>query len=207
MSDVEGCFACCSKVLPDRFCCSDCYSMLHDNIDMNYLTHNCLNCKRPIPDFEFLCLDCDNKLCDDEDFIKEHDEEINEDKEVDDYFKSLQDGAMDFRELQDYILDMSSLENQISDIIEAEINEQASENVKLNEQASVKCKPLPDECFKCHVIISSDLLEETRECVICMDCFKIGEKGIKLPCDHIYHENCILQWSQDTCPKCRLLIS
>ena len=53
------------------------------------------------------------------------------------------------------------------------------------------------------------LYKENNGCVICLDNFKIDEKIIKLPCNHIYHPECIQDWLKDniTCPLCRYEIT
>ncbi len=42
---------------------------------------------------------------------------------------------------------------------------------------------------------------------ICMVCFREMEEGRKLPCNHIFHEECLKQWIQKNtnnfCPKCK----
>ena len=42
------------------------------------------------------------------------------------------------------------------------------------------------------------------ECGICMDVFRENEKVQKLSCGHIFHKECLNQWSlaQKTCPLC-----
>ena len=42
------------------------------------------------------------------------------------------------------------------------------------------------------------------QCGICMDSFEENEKVKKLPCDHIFHTDCMGQWIQTkkTCPFC-----
>ncbi|PXF48954.1 Ankyrin-3 [Gracilariopsis chorda] len=47
-------------------------------------------------------------------------------------------------------------------------------------------------------------------CVICQTQFKEGDRTRKLRCDHLFHDECILQWlggedllEQDSCPFCR----
>ena len=42
------------------------------------------------------------------------------------------------------------------------------------------------------------------QCGICMDTFVENEKIKKLPCDHIFHTECMSQWiqTQKTCPFC-----
>lgn len=35
------------------------------------------------------------------------------------------------------------------------------------------------------------------ECSVCKDCFTEGENVICLPCNHLYHPDCILPWLKD----------
>lgn len=56
-----------------------------------------------------------------------------------------------------------------------------------------------------------DLERETIEgnrdflCCICQSALLAGEKCVKMPCNHEYHEECILQWLETTnsCPACK----
>lgn len=43
------------------------------------------------------------------------------------------------------------------------------------------------------------------ECTVCKDEFKLGEYVKQMPCSHLYHVDCILQWlaEHNTCPLCR----
>lgn len=55
------------------------------------------------------------------------------------------------------------------------------------------------------VVIDSKLVEEKAECAICKDAFEIQQKAVKLPCNHLYHNECIEKWLEmhSTCPVCR----
>ena len=64
------------------------------------------------------------------------------------------------------------------------------------------------------VIITNEDVDNNLSCAICQDCFKLGEKVIKLPCKdpHFFHykaneEDCggILPWlkNHNSCPICR----
>ncbi|CAF2124009.1 hypothetical protein BRARA_C02255 [Brassica rapa] len=61
------------------------------------------------------------------------------------------------------------------------------------------------------VEISSSMLccsssdDSTLACAICREDFVIGESARRLPCDHLYHHDCITPWltSHNTCPLCR----
>lgn len=56
-----------------------------------------------------------------------------------------------------------------------------------------------------NVQISAEDVERKIQCSICWDDFKIDETVRKLPCSHLYHENCIVPWLNlhSTCPICR----
>ena len=46
-----------------------------------------------------------------------------------------------------------------------------------------------------------------RECPICRDDFAVGERVIKMPCNHahVFHKSCVAEWLErdDSCPMCR----
>ncbi|KAH9505142.1 hypothetical protein Btru_059664, partial [Bulinus truncatus] len=48
-------------------------------------------------------------------------------------------------------------------------------------------------------------VENTLQCSICMDDFELDIEVRKLPCDHLYHPECIIKWLElhGTCPVCR----
>ena len=50
-----------------------------------------------------------------------------------------------------------------------------------------------------------DKYSENYQCIICMEEFKKQEKVKILPCDHIFHGDCIKEWllKQKTCPFCK----
>ncbi|XP_050224851.1 uncharacterized protein LOC126674451 [Mercurialis annua] len=45
----------------------------------------------------------------------------------------------------------------------------------------------------------------TKLCVICFEDFPIGSEATCMPCKHIYHQNCISNWLENSncCPLCR----
>ena len=51
----------------------------------------------------------------------------------------------------------------------------------------------------------SKLDQEKKNCIICLENFKNGDKAIILPCIHIFHNECIKKWlqTQDSCPICK----
>ena len=55
------------------------------------------------------------------------------------------------------------------------------------------------------IAIFSTAPTATGECIICIE---ETDKGIVLPCGHVYHEKCIRVWmnKNKTCPICRVVI-
>ena len=50
---------------------------------------------------------------------------------------------------------------------------------------------------------------EATTCSICRDHILSGQRCVRLPCAHVYHESCICQWfsTKNTCPLCRTAIT
>jgi len=57
------------------------------------------------------------------------------------------------------------------------------------------------------IVKPEDLVDENnRECCICFEALNIGDRATRLPCAHIYHPRCVIQWlgsHSNTCPVCR----
>ncbi|KAI3744812.1 hypothetical protein L1987_57905 [Smallanthus sonchifolius] len=51
--------------------------------------------------------------------------------------------------------------------------------------------------------------EDGKRCVVCLDDFEPREMVTLTPCNHMFHENCIVPWvkSRGQCPVCRFVIS
>lgn len=47
---------------------------------------------------------------------------------------------------------------------------------------------------------------ESYSCVICLDTSPSYSPTTTLPCDHIFHRDCIGQWQPNPCPICRIEI-
>ncbi|CAK9297445.1 unnamed protein product [Gordionus sp. m RMFG-2023] len=56
-----------------------------------------------------------------------------------------------------------------------------------------------------NVVIDENDLKQELQCSICMEYFKIKEKVKALPCEHYFHNDCIVPWLSlhGTCPICR----
>ena len=55
----------------------------------------------------------------------------------------------------------------------------------------------------------SHLEEDKKQCVICMEDFKDGDEVIYVPCLHVFHKDCLLEWFKrhDDCPICKFKIT
>lgn len=55
--------------------------------------------------------------------------------------------------------------------------------------------------------VTADDVQEAnnKECLICLDEHTIGSMAVKLPCGHLFHKPCVVEWLQKhcTCPVCR----
>lgn len=51
-----------------------------------------------------------------------------------------------------------------------------------------------------------DVSDDERECTICLDRLEVGQHCVKLPCGHIFHQDCLRSWflhRHVECPFCR----
>ncbi|XP_062104620.1 uncharacterized protein LOC133815849 [Humulus lupulus] len=55
----------------------------------------------------------------------------------------------------------------------------------------------------------SDGNEDTKSCTVCLEDFRVGQQVMLTPCDHMFHEDCIVPWVErsDHCPVCRSTLS
>uniref|UniRef100_A0A3Q2UP70 RING-type E3 ubiquitin transferase n=1 Tax=Fundulus heteroclitus TaxID=8078 RepID=A0A3Q2UP70_FUNHE len=66
-----------------------------------------------------------------------------------------------------------------------------------------KIKSLPT------VQITAEHVASRLECPVCKEDYSVGENVRQLPCNHMFHNDCIIPWLEqhDTCPVCRKSLS
>ena len=54
-------------------------------------------------------------------------------------------------------------------------------------------------------VVADDLTEDNECCTICLDAHVPGELAARLPCGHLFHKDCVMEWLRRhcVCPVCR----
>ena len=93
------------------------------------------------------------------------------------------------------------LELQLRD--ELDILRSALSNTENNDKNQPLSQLMKDRLRK--VSINLNMMCEQPSCPICSEDYTPNEEVLKLPCAHLYHNNCVLPWldTKKTCPICR----
>uniref|UniRef100_A0A8C5LK23 RING-type E3 ubiquitin transferase n=1 Tax=Leptobrachium leishanense TaxID=445787 RepID=A0A8C5LK23_9ANUR len=73
--------------------------------------------------------------------------------------------------------------------------------------------PPPADTEKIQALPTIQITEEhvgsSLECPVCKEDYTVGENVRQLPCNHLFHNDCIIPWLEqhDTCPVCRKSLS
>ncbi|CAK7354908.1 unnamed protein product [Dovyalis caffra] len=75
------------------------------------------------------------------------------------------------------------------------------------ESMEVEAKPIPATKSSIDALerVVFDGSRSARDCTVCMEDIEAGSEAIRMPCSHVYHSECIVQWLQTShlCPLCR----
>jgi hypothetical protein len=54
-------------------------------------------------------------------------------------------------------------------------------------------------------VTENDIEAENDECTICFDKLSVGDSALRIPCGHLFHDDCVRKWLQSSnqCPVCR----
>lgn len=113
-------------------------------------------------------------------------------------------------------INIPELSNEDLSIVEININNMQEKLDNIKKEISWKwCTttcPIARENIKKFIrkiiqktILMDIIIEEDRDCAICLEIINKGNTEKLLPCDHIFHKGCILSWFSIvwTCPLCR----
>lgn len=104
----------------------------------------------------------------------------------------------------------------ISNILTSYLDEQLLNELFLEDQQNIPVEPVPETQLstilqtieQCDEYSIDDGNTIIKECLICYEP-NMESEVVKLPCNHIFHKKCILQWFKlkNTCPLCRTLFA
>ncbi|EOA28621.1 hypothetical protein CARUB_v10024842mg [Capsella rubella] len=80
-----------------------------------------------------------------------------------------------------------------------------SEDEEEEQQILDPMEAIPTVEISSSMVRGSSSDESSLLCAICMEDFVVGESARRLPCNHLYHNDCIVPWltSHNSCPLCR----
>ncbi|XP_044510150.1 probable E3 ubiquitin-protein ligase XERICO [Mangifera indica] len=81
-----------------------------------------------------------------------------------------------------------------------------SDDHRIREQSFLGSIPASKEVIQMlEKVAVEECIESMRECTICFEEFQFDVENVRLPCGHVYHQNCIAKWLEIShmCPLCR----
>ncbi|XP_078412079.1 E3 ubiquitin-protein ligase RNF126 isoform X3 [Cetorhinus maximus] len=101
----------------------------------------------------------------------------------------------------DYAWGANGLDTIITQVVNLLLNQ--FENTGPPPADKEKIKTLPT------VEITDEHVGSGVECPVCKEDYSVGETVRQLPCNHLFHNDCIIPWLEmhDTCPVCRKSLS
>jgi hypothetical protein len=102
--------------------------------------------------------------------------------------------------------------NNIMSSIANNINNAVRNNLNLNFNDENANNALDPQILNNLLVIKideSELSENETECIICMENFKKDDDGVYLPCQHLFHKDCLFEWFKikDCCPTCKTKVT
>lgn len=96
------------------------------------------------------------------------------------------------------------------EFIRSIIHESSSRNIEsiinFQDQNITSSSPTPSDILNNLRRVEVDENQDTTQCSICFE--QVSGTCVKLRCNHIFHENCIVRWLErhNNCPMCRLVV-
>ncbi|CAI2372531.1 unnamed protein product [Moneuplotes crassus] len=125
-----------------------------------------------------------------------------------DQFLRLQEIFEEAFDFQNFVTNFSQSFSRIDQILENELGNMSinAQNRQVPTQEAIDELPQVTLSKRHCKWIPNSGEYECPNCVICISEISIGIEAIFMPCGHIFHKECLLQWFQNNhkCPTCRL---
>ncbi|KAL1915299.1 uncharacterized protein VTP21DRAFT_6757 [Calcarisporiella thermophila] len=107
--------------------------------------------------------------------------------------------------------DMADSHAQAGDYVWSEEELQDVLNQSMDQASEIRPLPASDRVIKslAKAEIKKEHVAKEMGCAVCQELYSIGEIGLLLPCNHLFHHSCIVQWLKmsGSCPICRFNLS
>ncbi|CAK7344099.1 unnamed protein product [Dovyalis caffra] len=103
-------------------------------------------------------------------------------------------------------MEVKMLEWNQQEIILPHVEEDQDTARAERESMEVEARPIPATKSSIDALERTvfDGLGSARDCTVCMEEIEAGSEAIRMPCWHVYHSGCIVQWLRTShlCPLC-----